>query len=224
MHSCFMWNDLTRNPPHNPAYPPPQQGSYPMQPNQPGGGAPPPYYQPPAGQQYPLLDSSILLLDSSILLLDSSILQSLDSSILHREDMLQLHNNLGRYCIGSILLYMYVITPLTTTLNHKKTVIVRQTQIQPNDYLGFAIFVTICCCLPFGIVGIIKATEVRSRFISGDYQGAEDSSRSAKNWSGRIGDWTDTLWLIFLLLRDSVRGDTGGSSRLLLQLLLATVV
>lgn len=61
--------------------------------------------------------------------------------------------------------------------------IIRQTQAQPNDYLGFAIFVTICCCLPFGIVGIIKASEVRSRFLSGDYQGAEESSRAAKNWS-----------------------------------------
>ncbi|KAJ8050363.1 Proline-rich transmembrane protein 1 [Holothuria leucospilota] len=64
-----------------------------------------------------------------------------------------------------------------------QTVIIRQTQVQPNDYLGFAIFVTICCCLPFGIVGIVKASEVRSRFSAGDYQGAEESSRSAKNWS-----------------------------------------
>nr|XP_054757172.1 uncharacterized protein LOC129263284 [Lytechinus pictus] len=40
------------------------------------------------------------------------------------------------------------------------TMIVRQSQPQPNDYLAFAIFVTICCCLPFGIVGIVKSMDV----------------------------------------------------------------
>ena len=30
----------------------------------------------------------------------------------------------------------------------------------PKDYFGFALFVTICCCLPFGIVGLIKSSEV----------------------------------------------------------------
>ncbi|XP_041466655.1 proline-rich transmembrane protein 1-like [Lytechinus variegatus] len=63
------------------------------------------------------------------------------------------------------------------------TMIVRQSQPQPNDYLAFAIFVTICCCLPFGIVGIVKAMDVRNRYTAGDMAGAEESSRSAKNWS-----------------------------------------
>ncbi|XP_063956507.1 proline-rich transmembrane protein 1-like [Lytechinus pictus] len=63
------------------------------------------------------------------------------------------------------------------------TMIVRQSQPQPNDYLAFAIFVTICCCLPFGIVGIVKSMDVRNRYTAGDMAGAEESSRSAKNWS-----------------------------------------
>ncbi|XP_072013316.1 proline-rich transmembrane protein 1-like [Amphiura filiformis] len=53
----------------------------------------------------------------------------------------------------------------------------------PNDRLAFAIFVTICCCLPFGIVGIVQAMNVRSRFASGDVAGAVEASRSAKCWS-----------------------------------------
>ncbi|PIK54853.1 hypothetical protein BSL78_08282, partial [Apostichopus japonicus] len=59
----------------------------------------------------------------------------------------------------------------------------------------------------------------------GDYQGAEDSSRSAKNWSC-AGLVTGLILFgsFFFFYVDSVRGDTGGSSRLLLQLLLATVV
>ncbi|XP_072182116.1 uncharacterized protein [Diadema setosum] len=63
------------------------------------------------------------------------------------------------------------------------TVIVRQAQAQPNDYLAFAIFVTICCCLPLGIVAIIKSMDVRSRYTAGDMNGALEASRSAKNWS-----------------------------------------
>ncbi|XP_071853316.1 uncharacterized protein [Apostichopus japonicus] len=154
-----MSDEKSGNPPHNPAYPPPQQGSYPMQPNQPGGGAPPPYYQPPAGQQYPPPGQQY----------PPPGQQYPPPGQQYPPVAGQQYPPQGGY--------------VAAPQQPGQTVIVRQTQIQPNDYLGFAIFVTICCCLPFGIVGIIKATEVRSRFVSGDYQGAEDSSRSAKNWS-----------------------------------------
>ncbi|XP_030849463.1 uncharacterized protein LOC105442617 [Strongylocentrotus purpuratus] len=33
-------------------------------------------------------------------------------------------------------------------------------ETMPNDYFGSALFVTMCCCLPFGIVALIKSTEV----------------------------------------------------------------
>lgn len=52
----------------------------------------------------------------------------------------------------------------------------------PNTYLVFAILVTIFCCLPFGIVGIVKASNVSKAFISGDYAGAELASKQAKTW------------------------------------------
>ena len=43
-----------------------------------------------------------------------------------------------------------------------QTVIFRQPHAQPppKDYTVLAILVTVCCCLPFGIVGIIKALDV----------------------------------------------------------------
>ncbi|XP_063971472.1 proline rich transmembrane protein 1B-like isoform X1 [Lytechinus pictus] len=53
----------------------------------------------------------------------------------------------------------------------------------PNDYFGFALFVTICCCLPFGIVGLIKSSEVKNRAAGGDYNGATISSSEARRWS-----------------------------------------
>lgn len=52
----------------------------------------------------------------------------------------------------------------------------------PNTYLVFAVLVTIFCCLPFGIVGIVKASNVSKAFISGDYAGAELASKQAKTW------------------------------------------
>jgi hypothetical protein len=52
----------------------------------------------------------------------------------------------------------------------------------PN-YLVQSILVTLCCCLPFGVVAIIFAAQVNSKLAAGDYAGAVDSSQKAKMWS-----------------------------------------
>ncbi|KAJ8049452.1 Proline-rich transmembrane protein 1 [Holothuria leucospilota] len=52
-----------------------------------------------------------------------------------------------------------------------------------KDYFGLALFVTLCCCLPFGIVGLVKSNQVKTRVASGDQQGALEASASAKQWS-----------------------------------------
>ncbi|KAJ8049818.1 Proline rich transmembrane protein 1B [Holothuria leucospilota] len=59
----------------------------------------------------------------------------------------------------------------------------RETHIQPNDYSGLSIFVLLCCCLPAGIVALVKSSEVVSRFSGGDYNGAMEASRSARSWA-----------------------------------------
>ena len=51
----------------------------------------------------------------------------------------------------------------------------------PN-YLVQSILVTICCCLPFGIVAIVYAAQVNSKLSGGDYAGAADASQKAKMW------------------------------------------
>jgi hypothetical protein len=43
--------------------------------------------------------------------------------------------------------------------------------------------VTLFCCLPTGIVGIIYASQVSSRLSVGDYQGAVHASRLARLWT-----------------------------------------
>ena len=56
-------------------------------------------------------------------------------------------------------------------------------QLPPPNYLVWAILTTILCCLPFGIISIIFAAQVNSKWIAGDYEGARNSSRNAKIWA-----------------------------------------
>jgi predicted secreted protein len=52
----------------------------------------------------------------------------------------------------------------------------------PKTWLVESILATLFCCLPFGIVGIIKASQVTTCFNAGDYIGAETASKDAKKW------------------------------------------
>jgi hypothetical protein len=51
----------------------------------------------------------------------------------------------------------------------------------PN-YLVQSILVTLCCCLPFGIVSIVYAAQVNGKVQAGDIQGALYASGKAKMW------------------------------------------
>lgn len=53
----------------------------------------------------------------------------------------------------------------------------------PPNYLIPAILVTIFCCLPGGVVTIIYATQVNSKYQAGDIAGAEEASKKAKMWA-----------------------------------------
>lgn len=52
----------------------------------------------------------------------------------------------------------------------------------PNNYLAESILVTLFCCMPFGVMGIIKAARVGSLYSQGRYQEAQNASRSAWKW------------------------------------------
>lgn len=55
-------------------------------------------------------------------------------------------------------------------------------QNQPKSWLVESILVTIFCCLPLGIVGIIKASKVKSLFEAGQIDLANAASAEAKKW------------------------------------------
>jgi hypothetical protein len=56
-------------------------------------------------------------------------------------------------------------------------------QPQPKNYLVEAILITIFCCQPFGIVGIVFSSQVNSKYAAGDYNGALQASKDAKKWT-----------------------------------------
>ena len=54
---------------------------------------------------------------------------------------------------------------------------------KPDNYLVWGILCTLMCCLPFGIVSIVKASQVDSLYAQGRYSDAYSASLSAKNWA-----------------------------------------
>jgi hypothetical protein len=73
----------------------------------------------------------------------------------------------------------------------------------PKTWLVESILVTLFCCLPFGIAGIIFASRVESKFYAGDPAGAIEASKEAGRWT-KIGFWIGLaffiLWIIYIIV------------------------
>ncbi|XP_033124560.1 proline rich transmembrane protein 1B-like [Anneissia japonica] len=54
---------------------------------------------------------------------------------------------------------------------------------RPENYLVMAILVTLCCCFPFGLIGVAYSISSSNRFDSGDDAGAMAAANLAKKWS-----------------------------------------
>ncbi|MCB0473296.1 MAG: CD225/dispanin family protein [Flavobacteriaceae bacterium] len=73
---------------------------------------------------------------------------------------------------------------------------------KPKNYLVESILVTLLCCLPLGIVGIIFASQVNSKYDAGDIDGAIKASKDAKKfmtWGLIAGIILVVLYLIFIV-------------------------
>lgn len=53
----------------------------------------------------------------------------------------------------------------------------------PDNYLVWSILATLFCCLPFGIVAIVKSAQVNGLWSSGQYAAAQKASADAKKWA-----------------------------------------
>lgn len=73
----------------------------------------------------------------------------------------------------------------------------------PPTYMVWAVLATICCCLPAGIVAIIFAANVSSKYYACDYEGARKASERAQIWiivSIVLGLIATSVWLPFSML------------------------
>ncbi|WP_298889334.1 CD225/dispanin family protein [uncultured Porphyromonas sp.] len=86
----------------------------------------------------------------------------------------------------------------------------------PQTYLAWSIAVTILCCLVGGIVAIVYSSQVSSRYIAGDYEGAEYASRQARIWiivSACVGLLVGIVYAIWMLFfATSMAAVSGGMS------------
>jgi hypothetical protein len=72
----------------------------------------------------------------------------------------------------------------------------------PPSHLVWAILTTILCCLPAGIVSIVFAAQVNSKWAAGDVEGARRASRNAATWAivaAVAGVVVSVLYLVFVV-------------------------
>lgn len=77
-------------------------------------------------------------------------------------------------------------------------------------YLILSIISTLCCCLPFGVVGIVFSVKINSAMLAGNLEEAQNNAKMARIWiivSFAIGLLT---WLIYMVL--IVTGAVSGSA------------
>lgn len=53
----------------------------------------------------------------------------------------------------------------------------------PKNWLLESILATFLCCLPLGVVGVVQAMKVESRFYAGDIEAATKAAEEAKKWT-----------------------------------------
>ena len=72
----------------------------------------------------------------------------------------------------------------------------------PPNHLVWAILTTLFCCLPLGIASIVFAAQVNSKYTAGDYAGAQESSRKARQfalWGTIVGVVLIVLYLVIVV-------------------------
>lgn len=70
----------------------------------------------------------------------------------------------------------------------------------PPNYLVWAILTTFFCCMPLGIVSIVFAAQVGSKWSAGDHYGAREYSRRAKQFATWSAASVGIIICIYLFL------------------------
>ncbi|HET8613956.1 MAG TPA: CD225/dispanin family protein [Actinomycetales bacterium] len=81
----------------------------------------------------------------------------------------------------------------------------------PQNYLVWAILSTLFCCLPLGVVSIVFAAQVNSKWSAGDVAGAQDAAEKAKKfamWSAIAAVAVIVLYVLLIVVIGVGRGLT----------------
>jgi hypothetical protein len=70
----------------------------------------------------------------------------------------------------------------------------------PDNYLVWAILSTVLCCLPLGIVSIIKSTQVNTLWAQGQYDEARKSAADAKKWAMWSAISTAIVYVVIIII------------------------
>ena len=79
---------------------------------------------------------------------------------------------------------------------------------RPKNWLVESILVTILCCLPFGIVGIVNAAKVNSLYDQELYDESIRISANARRWT-MFGLIAGIIYVIFVIIMASMVWFTG---------------
>lgn len=83
--------------------------------------------------------------------------------------------------------------------------------VMPKTWLVESILVTIFCCLPCGVMGIVYASRVENLYLNQRYAEAMESSRMAKVWT-LVGFFVivglGVIWLVCSFLFGLFSGDS----------------
>lgn len=73
----------------------------------------------------------------------------------------------------------------------------------PNNNLVWAILSTVFCCLPLGVVAIVKSTQVSGLWAQGQFDAARKAADDAKKfsmWAAIAGVIVIVLYVVFVVL------------------------
>ena len=74
------------------------------------------------------------------------------------------------------------------------------TNHKPDNYLVWAILSTLLCCMPFGIVAIVKATQVDTNCAQVNQAEAIEAANAAKKWTIVSAVSSVAVWSIYVLI------------------------
>lgn len=69
----------------------------------------------------------------------------------------------------------------------------------PDNNLVWAILSTIFCCMPLGIVSIIKSTKVKDLWAQGDVAGSQRAADEAKKWAIWSAVAAAIIWVVSVI-------------------------